>query len=73
MEGIIDDRDADVTEAREKRIEGEFSIVSSKDSLLRIILREAIASKQLTGDMANVVANEIVSEISKRNYWSDQP
>ncbi|HQV87569.1 MAG TPA: hypothetical protein PKY67_05245 [Nitrosomonas sp.] len=66
VEGIIDDRDADVTEAREKQIEGEFfyRIVEG------LIAQDNPAGSnriktQLTGDMANVVANEIVSEISK--------
>lgn len=66
VEGIIDDRDADVTEAREKQIEGEFfyRIVEG------LIAQDNPAGSnriktQLTGDMANVVANEIVSEVSK--------
>ncbi|WP_293006992.1 hypothetical protein [Nitrosomonas sp.] len=66
VEGIIENRDADATEAREKQIEGEFfyRIVESFIALENPT-GNALIKTQLTGDMANVVANEIVIEISK--------
>ncbi len=66
VEGIIADRDADATEAREKQIEGEFfyriveSFIASDNPAGSNLIKT-----QLTGDLANVVANEIVIEISK--------
>jgi len=66
VEGIIADRDTDVDSAKEKQIEGEFfyRIVEG------IIAQDnpsgsARIKSQLTGGMANVVANQIVSEISR--------
>ncbi|MDP1775534.1 MAG: hypothetical protein Q8K94_02845 [Moraxellaceae bacterium] len=66
IEGIISDRDADVDEAREKQIEGEFfyRIVEGFISQDNPSGNSRIKA-QLTGDMANVVANEVVSEISR--------
>ncbi len=66
VEGVISDRDADVAEAREKQIEGEFfyRIVEGFVSQDNPSGNSRIKA-QLTGDMANVVANEIVSEISR--------
>jgi len=66
VEGIIADRDTDVDSAKEKQIEGEFfyRIVEG------IIAQDnpsgsARIKSQLTGGMANVFANQIVSEISR--------
>lgn len=66
VEGIIADRDTDIDAAKEKQIEGEFfyRIVEG------IIAQDnpsgsARIKSQLTGGMANVVANQIVSEISR--------
>lgn len=66
VEGIIAKRDTDVDDAREKQIEGEFfyRIVEgfiSQDNPSGSNLIKA----QLTGGLANVAANEIVSEISR--------
>ena len=66
VEGIIDNRDSDIEEAREKQKEGEvfYSIIEE------FISREnpsgnIIIKTQLTGDVADVVADTIVSELSK--------
>jgi len=66
IEGIIASRDTDATEAREKQIEGEFfyRIVESFIAPDNPAGNDLIKA-QLTGDLANVVANEIVIEISK--------
>lgn len=66
IEGIISDRDADVDAAREKQIEGEFfyRIVEGFISQDNPSGNNRIKA-QLTGDMANVIANEVVSEISR--------
>lgn len=66
VEGIILDRNGDVAEAREKQIEGEFfyRIIDGFISQHNPSGHSRIKA-QLTGDMANVVADEIVSEISK--------
>lgn len=66
VEGIISDRDADVAEAREKQIEGEYfyNIVEGFISQDNPSGNSRIKA-QLTGDMANVVADEIVSDISR--------
>lgn len=66
VEGIILDRNADVAEAREKQVEGEvfyriIDVFIAQDNPTGHNRIQA----QLTGDMANVVANEIVSDISK--------
>lgn len=63
---IITDRGTDVDEAREKQIEGEFfyRIVEGFISQDNPAGNNRIKA-QLTGDMANVVANEIVSDISR--------
>ncbi|MEK6736339.1 MAG: hypothetical protein AABY47_07195, partial [Pseudomonadota bacterium] len=65
VEGIISDRDTDVDSAREKQIEGEFfyRIVEGFISQDNPAGNNRIKA-QLTGNMANVVANEIVSSIS---------
>ncbi|SOD19242.1 hypothetical protein SAMN06297164_2215 [Nitrosomonas ureae] len=66
IEGIIASRDTDATEAREKQIEGEFfyriveSLIAPDNPAGNNLIKT-----QLTGDLANVVANEIVIEISK--------
>ncbi len=65
VEGIISDRDTDVDSAREKQIEGEFfyriveGFISQDNPAGNNRIKE-----QLTGNMANVVANEIVSSVS---------
>lgn len=66
VEGIISERDRDINEAREKQIEGEYfyRIVEEFISQTNPSGSTRIKS-QLTGDLANVSANEIVSEISK--------
>ncbi|MDV6345229.1 hypothetical protein [Nitrosomonas sp. Is37] len=66
VEGIISNRDREIDEAREKQIEGEFfyRIVEGFISPTNPAGSNRIKT-QLTGDLANVVANEIVSEISK--------
>ncbi len=66
VEGIIENRDRDVEEAREKQVEGEFfyhlveGFVSQDNPLGNNIIKS-----QLTGDLSNVVAREIVAEISR--------
>ncbi len=66
VEGIILDRNADVAEAREKQVEGEvfYRIIDVFIAQDNPTGHNRIQT-QLTGDMANVVANEIVSDISK--------
>ena len=66
VEGIILDRNADVNEAREKQIEGEYfyriiDVFIAQDNPTG----HARIKSQLTGDMTTVVANEIVSDLSK--------
>lgn len=64
--GIIADRDTDIDAAKEKQIEGEFfyriveGIIAQNNPS-----GSARIKSQLTGGMANVVANQIVSEISR--------
>lgn len=66
VQGIIASRDTDAIDAREKQIEGEFfyriveSFIASDNPAGSNLIKT-----QLTGDLANVVANEIVIEISK--------
>lgn len=66
VEGIIASRNTDAIEAREKQIEGEFfyriveSFIASDNPTGSNLIKT-----QLTGDLANVDANEIVIEISK--------
>lgn len=66
VEGIIASRNTDALEAREKQIEGElfYRIVESFIAPDNPAGSNLIKT-QLTGDLANVVANEIVIEISK--------
>lgn len=66
VEEIIADRDIDATEAREKQIEGEF-FYRIVDGFIALDnpAGSTLIKNQLTGDLANVVADEIVSEISK--------
>ncbi len=66
VEGIISDRSADIDSAREKQIEGEYfyRIVEGFISQDNPSGNNRIKA-QLTGDMANVIANEVVSEISR--------
>lgn len=66
VEGIIADRDTDVDAAREKQIEGEFFYRIVEGFIAQDNPSGSARIKsQLTGDMANVVANEIVNEISR--------
>ncbi|SEG04451.1 hypothetical protein SAMN05216334_12230 [Nitrosomonas ureae] len=66
VQGIIASRDTDAIDAREKQIEGEFfyriieSFIAPDNPAGNNLIKT-----QLTGDLANVVANEIVIEISK--------
>ncbi len=66
IEGIIASRDTDAIDAREKQIEGEFfyriveSFIAPDNPAGNNLIKT-----QLTGDLVNVVANEIVIEISK--------
>ncbi|WP_295623300.1 hypothetical protein [uncultured Nitrosomonas sp.] len=66
VEGIIASRNTDAIEAREKQIEGEFfyriveSFIASDNPTGSNLIKT-----QLTGDLANVDANQIVIEISK--------
>ncbi len=66
VEGIIENRDRDVEEAREKQIEGEFfyrlveGFISQDNPSGNNIIKS-----QLTGNLSNVVAREIVTEISR--------
>ncbi len=66
VEGIIENRDRDVEEAREKQVEGEFfyRIVEGFISLDNPSGNNIIKS-QLTGSLSNVVARQIVGEISR--------
>ncbi len=66
VDGIIANRDREVEEAREKQVEGEFFyrlvegfIAQDNPSGNNII------KSQLTGDLSNVVAEQIVAEISR--------
>lgn len=66
VEGIISNRDRELAEALEKQKEGEifYRIVESfvaRDNPTGNVLIKS----QLTGNVANVVADEIVSELSK--------
>ncbi len=66
VEGIIAERDRDINEAREKQIEGEFFYRIVEEFISQTNPSGSTRIKtQLTGDLANVVANEIVIEISK--------
>ena len=66
VEGIIADRDTEVDAAREKQIEGEFFYRIVEGFIAQDNPSGSARIKsQLTGDMANVVANQIVTEISK--------
>lgn len=66
VEGIIASRNTDALEAREKQIEGEFfyriveSFIAPDNPAGSNLIKT-----QLTGDLANVNANEIVIEMSK--------
>lgn len=66
VEGIISNRDRDVEEAREKQVEGEFfyrlveGFVSQDNPSGNNIIKS-----QLTGNLSNVVAHQIVGEISR--------
>ncbi|MCW5600957.1 hypothetical protein [Nitrosomonas sp.] len=66
VEGIVSNRDRDVDEAREKQIEGEFfyKIVEGFIAQTNPAGSERIMA-QMKGSLASVVANEVVSEISK--------
>lgn len=66
VEGIIKDRDADVEEAREKQIEGEYfyRIVEGFISQDNPVGSNTIKA-QMVGDLNSVVADQIVSEISR--------
>lgn len=66
VRGVISDRDADVAKAREKQIEGEYfyNIVEGFISQDNPAGNSRIKA-QLTGDMANVVADGIVSDFSR--------
>ncbi|UJP06283.1 MAG: hypothetical protein LZF61_04735 [Nitrosomonas sp.] len=66
VEGIIADRDADIAAAKEKQVEGEYfyRIVES------FIAQDnpsgsAIIKAQMVGDLTGVVADQVVSEISR--------
>ncbi|SFI87213.1 hypothetical protein SAMN05428978_10508 [Nitrosomonas sp. Nm34] len=66
VEGIISERDRDINEAREKQIEGEYFYRIVEEFISQTNPNGSTRIKsQLTGDLANVSANEIVSEISK--------
>lgn len=66
VEGIIGNRDADVADAREAQVEGEYfyhiieGFIAPDNSSGNNRIKA-----QLTGDLATVSANEIVSDISK--------
>lgn len=66
VEGIIENRDRDVEEAREKQVEGEFfyrlveGFISQDNPSGNNLIKS-----QLTGNLSNVVAREIVAEISR--------
>lgn len=66
VEGIIENRDRDVEKAREKQVEGEFfyrlveGFISQDNPSGNNIIKS-----QLTGNLSNVVAREIVGEISR--------
>ena len=66
VEGIIENRDRDVEEAREKQVEGEFfyriveGFISQDNPSGNNIIKS-----QLTGNLSNVVARQIVDEISR--------
>lgn len=66
VEGIIKDRDADVAAAREKQVEGEYfyriveGFISQDNPSGSNIIKS-----QMIGDLNNVVADQVVSEISR--------
>ncbi|MFZ1851901.1 MAG: hypothetical protein WAU15_06640 [Nitrosomonas sp.] len=66
VEGVVSNRDADVDEAKVAQVEGDYfyriirGFIAQDNSL-----GDARIKAQLTGDLANVSANEIVSDISK--------
>ncbi len=66
VEGIISNRDRELEEALEKQKEGEIfyriieSFVTRDNPAGNVLIKD-----QLTGNVANVVADEIVSELSK--------
>lgn len=66
VEGIVSNRETDIDEAMEEQLEGEhfYRIVESFISHDNPLGSNRIKA-QLTGDLAHVVANEIVGEISK--------
>ncbi len=66
VRGVISSRDSDVAEAREKQIEGEYfyNIVEGFISQDNPAGSGQIKT-QLTGDMANILADGIVSNISR--------
>lgn len=66
VEGIISNRERNIDEAREKQIEGEFfyRIVEGFIAQTNPEGSNRIMA-QMTGDLASVAANEVVSEISK--------
>lgn len=66
VEGIIKDRDADVAAAREKQIEGEYFYRIVEGFIAQDNLAGSSSIKaQMTGNLATVVADGVVSAISK--------
>lgn len=66
VEGIIANRGADIAQAREKQIEGEFFYRIVEGFVAQDNPSGSNRIKtQLTGDLANVVADEIVSDINR--------
>ncbi|GJL75165.1 hypothetical protein [Nitrosomonas sp.] len=66
VEGVISNRDRDIAEAREKQKEGEIFYRIIEDFIIR---ENAMGSElikiRFTGDIAQVEADQIVSELSK--------
>lgn len=66
VEGIISNRERNIDEAREKQIEGEFFYRIVEGFIAQTNPEGSnLIMAQMTGDLASVVANEVVSEISK--------
>jgi len=66
VEGIVANRDRDFGEAREKQKEGEFFYAIIEDFIIREnATGSELIKAQFTGDIADVDADAIVSELSK--------
>jgi len=66
VEGIVKDRDSDPISAREKQIEGEYFYRTVEGFIVQDNpAGNSRIKTQFTGDLSNVVADQIVSDISR--------